>query len=137
MKAAFHISLPCSDLDQTRDFYVNKLGAKAGRQANNWLDINLFGNQITFTKSGKFNFFYQNYSFEGKILPSFHFGVIIDKETYNELYGKFLSAQIEVFNELVFLKDQAGEHNSFFVKDPDDYIVEFKCFTDKKSVFQG
>jgi hypothetical protein len=135
MKAPFHLSLPCYDIEKTKDYYINKLGAKLGRNNDNWLDINLFGNQITFTKSGKFDFHYQNYSFEGKILPSFHFGIIVEHEMWQKLYEEIRSKKIEVFDEISFLKNKKGEHISFFVKDPNNYMIEFKCFTKVTEVF--
>jgi len=136
MKAPFHLSLPCLDVDMTKKFYINKLGAFLGRNNINWVDINLYGNQITFTKSGKFDFHYQNYSFEGKILPSFHFGVIVDNITWENIYSKVKSHKIEVFDEITFLKNKKGEHVSFFVKDPNGYMVEFKRFKEENDIFE-
>ena len=48
MEAKFHLALPCDDLEATKDFYLNVLEARLGRQAKNWVDIDLFGNQLTF-----------------------------------------------------------------------------------------
>lgn len=135
MNKPFHISLPCLDIESTKDFYVHKIGANLGRSNNNWLDIDLYGNQITFTKSGRFNFNYQNYNFEGKILPSFHFGIILDITTWGKAYSKVNAENIEVFDEITFLKGKRGEHISFFVKDPNGYMVEFKSFSNENEVF--
>jgi len=136
MNAPFHLSLPCLDIEATKSFYVDKLGAELGRNAQNWLDINLYGNQITFTKSGKFDFSFQNYSFEGKILPSFHYGIIVDNTIWEKLYQKITAQQIELFEEITFLKGKNGEHSSFFVKDPNDYMVEFKTFAVADAIFK-
>lgn len=136
MQASFHLSLPCIDVESTKNFYVNKLGAAIGRSGTNWIDINLYGNQITFTKSGRFDFNYQNYSFEGKILPSFHFGIIVDITTWGKVYAKVNAANIEVFDEITFLKNKKGEHISFFVKDPNGFMVEFKSFSQEEEVFE-
>lgn len=136
MSKAFHLSLPCFDVDSTKDFYANKLGAEVGRSGINWVDIDLYGNQITFTKSGRFDFNYQNYSFEGKILPSFHFGVIVDITTWGKIYARVNASNIEVFDEITFLKGKNGEHISFFVKDPNDFMVEFKSFSQEENVFK-
>ena len=72
-KAEFHLALPCEDIGKTKDFYTNILGATLGRHTDNWIDINLYGNQITFTKAGTFNFDFKNYRLGDQILPSFHF----------------------------------------------------------------
>ena len=87
MNTSFHLSLPCLDIESTQAFYLS-VGATSGRHAQNWTDINLFNHQITFTKAGKFDFNNPNYVFEGKILPSFHFGVIVDEATWRKVYSK-------------------------------------------------
>ncbi|WP_458628729.1 hypothetical protein [Winogradskyella sp. PC D3.3] len=80
MESSFHMSLPCLSVEDTKNFYTNNIGASIGRTSENWLDINLFNHQLTFIQAEKFNFNSPNYVFEGKLLPSFHFGVIIDVE---------------------------------------------------------
>ncbi|MHA7058522.1 hypothetical protein ACWGOQ_0014965 [Aquimarina sp. M1] len=77
MKAQFHLALPCENIEKTRDFYLYIVGAKQGRSTDTWIDINLYGNQLTFTEAGKFNFDFKNYSLSGQVVPSFHFGVIV------------------------------------------------------------
>ncbi len=135
MKTAFHLSLPCNDVKQTKDFYVNTIGASSGREAEHWVDIDLFGHQITFTQAGKFNFNNPNYVFEGKILPSFHFGVIVGVEVWGQIYARLNEQNLELVTQATFLKEKPGEHLSFFVKDPSEYMLEFKSFKDEDSVF--
>lgn len=131
----FHLALPCRSISVTKHFYVDTLGADLGRHTSNWLDIDLFGNQITFTKSGPFDFAYKSYKFEDTILPSFHYGVIVDKETWISLYASLNDSRYDVTSEVVFLKEKKGEHRSFFVQDPNGYRVEFKCFSQSKDIF--
>lgn len=133
--AEFHLALPCEDLEKTKDFYINKLNAKLGRSTDHWLDVNLCGNQITFTKTGDFSFDFKNYRLGNQILPSFHFGVIVDIETWGKLYSSLSSMDIEVTTEVTFFKNKVGEHLSFFVKDPNGYMVEFKSFKDHREIF--
>ncbi len=136
--SAFHLSLPCLDVEETKAFYLDNIGASSGRQNENWIDINLFGNQITFTKAGKFDFNNPNYVFEGKILPSFHFGVIIDKQTWSKIYAKLTqNKELSVVAQALFLQDRPGEHSSFFIKDPNGYMLEFKTFSQTDSIFDN
>lgn len=86
MDVNFHISLPCRHIDATQKFYTKIIGATKGRKSQNWVDINLFGHQITFTKSGNFKFDYPSYIFEKTVLPSFHFGVILSNDVWQDLY---------------------------------------------------
>ena len=136
MQAPFHMSLPCLNIKETKGFYAN-IGASLGRKNQNWMDVNLFGHQITFIKAEKFNFNSPNYVFEGKILPSFHFGIILDYKTWETIYEKLKSLGLDLVTEATFLKDKAGEHTSFFVKDPNDYMLEFKSFKNLNDMFNS
>ena len=137
MVSAFHLSLPCLSIKATKDFYVNLVGASLGRHTQNWVDVNLFNNQITFTKAGKFDFINPNYLFEGTIIPSFHFGIILDSTSWKRIFEKLKSKQVKLEVEATFLKEKVGEHKSFFVKDPNGYTVEFKCFTNNEDMFNA
>jgi len=136
MKTSFHLSLPCLSVKETKNFYTS-IGASFGRMTQNWVDINLFGHQITFIKAEKFNFNSPNYVFEGKILPSFHLGVVIDRESWDNIYSRLKNQDIELVEQTTFLKDNTGEHTSFFVKDPNDYMLEFKCFKNPDDIFKA
>lgn len=137
MDNLFHLSLPCINLVETKMFYVDTVGASLGRYSNNWVDINLFGHQITFTQAGKFNFNSPNYVFEEKILPSFHFGIILKVDTWGTMYSKLNELNLELVTQATFLKNKSGEHLSFFVKDPNGYMLEFKSFKIIDSIFKA
>ncbi len=136
MNTLFHVSLPCEDIAQTKTFYTDIIGCEIGRNAQHWADINLFGHQVTFTEAGKFTFENPNYVFEGKILPSFHFGIIVTLELWSALYKKLCSTDCEIVHQKTFLNSQKGEHLSFFIKDPDGYMLEFKSFKSQSEIFQ-
>lgn len=135
MASRFHLALPCLSISKVRKFYVDGLGATEGRSAQNWIDINLFGNQMTFTKCGPFNFDTKSYSFNGEILPSFHFGIILEREDWLNLKTTTQQKKIPLKSEVQFLNGKKGEHESFFIEDPNGFTVEFKCFSETKDVF--
>ena len=137
METSFHMSLPCLSVNATKKFYINQIGASVGRMTQNWVDINLFGHQLTFIKAEKFNFNNPNYVFEGKILPSFHFGVIVDVDVWKKIYAKLNDQELELVNQTTFLKDKKGEHSSFFIKDPNGFMLEFKSFKEPKDIFNS
>ena len=137
MATQFHLALPCVSINKTRIFYKDVLGAELGRSAVKWADVNLFSHQITFTECGPFKFDSKSYNFNGDILPSFHFGVILQKEEWNKVRERLESKNIPIASEVKFLENKTGEHQSFFVKDPNDYTVEFKCFTNSSDVFNA
>ena len=135
MNSKFHLALPCINIKETRKFYLEILKAETGRSGENWLDINLYGNQLTFTQAGNFNFDFKSYRFSDHVLPSFHFGVIVNAEVWKNLYGRLSEMDLEITKEATFLKDRTGEHLSFFVRDPNDYMVEFKSFMREGEIF--
>jgi len=133
--SAFHLSLPCYSVTKTKNFYLDTIGAKLGRHSTQWVDINLFGNQITFTKSGEFSFNYKSYKFQDIVLPSFHFGVILGEKTWDTVLHRLSDKNEKPIVTTTFLKDKKGEHSSFFVEDPNGYAVEFKKFKGTEQVF--
>lgn len=133
--SAFHLALPCYSVTKTKNFYIDIIGAKLGRHSSQWVDIDLFGNQITFTKSGEFSFIYKSYKFGDTILPSFHFGVILNEKTWDTIFDRLSDKREEPIVATTFLKDKIGEHTSFFEKDPNGYVVEFKKFKESQQVF--
>lgn len=137
MDTSFHMSLPCLSIKDTKNFYVNTIGATLGRHTQNWMDVNLFGHQLTFIKSGKFDFNSPNYVFEGRILPSFHFGVIVDSIVGKQIYNRLKDAGLEVVTKATFLEGKMGQHSSFFIKDPNDYMLEFKSFKKPNQTFKS
>ncbi len=136
MSASFHMSLPCLSVNATKSFYEDTIGASLGRKTQTWVDVNLFGNQLTFIKAEKFIFNSPNYVFEGKILPSFHFGVIVDLIEWEQIYARLNEQGLELVRQTTFLEGKIGEHVSFFIKDPNDYMLEFKSFKKSDSIFE-
>lgn len=131
----FHISLPCQQLEKTEEFYLSIPGAKLGRKQQNWIDIDFFGNQVTFIEVDS-DFKFSTYQFETSAIPSFHFGIVVkEKRVWNKLF-KELGTRYHV--EIVgFLEGNTGEHHSFFIKDPNGYTIEFKYFTAPNQVFSS
>ncbi|NND94126.1 MAG: bleomycin resistance protein [Flavobacteriales bacterium] len=136
-KTAFHLSLPCYDIDETRQFYVDRLGFKKGRSSENWIDIDILGNQITFLKTLRWRFTDTHYKFEGQILPAFHFGVLVDKDDWIDMRIKCLNDGLCSDEGSSFLVGKKGQHSSLFVEDPNGYMIEFKSFDNPQEVFMS
>ncbi|MCB0446459.1 MAG: VOC family protein [Gelidibacter sp.] len=137
MATQFHLALPCINVNKTRAFYTDVLGATIGRSAIKWADVNLYNNQITFTECGPFKFDCKSYSFNGDILPSFHFGIILNRTEWESILDRLKAKNYKIESQVKFLENKVGEHQSFFVKDPNDFTVEFKCFTNDKEMFKS
>ena len=135
MNAQFHLALPCKNVEETKVFYRDTIMASLGRNTEKWLDVNLFGNQLTFTQAGDFTFDFKNYKLDDYVLPSFHFGVIVPVNTWGEIYTRLFKMDLEITTEATFMQGKRGEHLSFFVQDPNGYMIEFKSFKDVDDVF--
>ncbi|MFN2428822.1 MAG: VOC family protein [Cryomorphaceae bacterium] len=137
MEAPFHLSMPCLSVQKTKAFYIDVLGASLGRNTSGWVDINLYGNQITFTKSGDFKFSYGNYRLGDFVIPAFHFGVLLGREEWENVFSRIEKAEYQPTEKQKFMNGSAGEHQSFFIKDPNGYTVEFKCFKTQAEIFKS
>jgi extradiol dioxygenase family protein len=135
MNAKFHLALPCKEIEETKNFYVDIIGASLGRNTEKWLDVNLFGNQLTFTQAGDFRFDFKSYKLEDYVLPSFHFGIIVPVDIWGKLYTRLFQMDLEVTTEATFMQSKIGEHLSFLVQDPNGYMLEFKSFKDANDIF--
>lgn len=137
MAPRFHLALPCISIHKTKMFYKDSLGAEIGRSDVKWADINLFDHQITFTECGPFKFDCSSYNFNGDILPSFHFGVILLQKEWQTMLDRLNSENLPITSNVKFLENKIGAHQSFFVKDPNGYTVEFKWFDTPSEVFKS
>ncbi|CAM1342072.1 VOC family protein [Tenacibaculum aestuarii] len=135
MNPTFHMSLPCLSIEETIKFYTDELGFSVGRATNEWVDINLFNNQLTFVLVDQFKFDYPNYQFENHALPTFHFGVIVSSDVWEEMYDRVNYWLSDHSVKKTFLKDKHGEHVSFFIKDPNGYTLELKTFIEDDEMF--
>jgi catechol 2,3-dioxygenase-like lactoylglutathione lyase family enzyme len=48
MLTPFHLAINVTDLETTRVFYGEVLGAKEGRSTRSWVDFDFFGHQLSF-----------------------------------------------------------------------------------------
>ena len=136
-KSEFHLSLPCENLSKTITFYTDVLGFQMGRSGSNWCDINFMGHQITFNQARSAIDGGRAYKFENSILPSFHLGVILSRDKWEETYRSLEGKDLIMIAPIRFLSDKVGAHESFFIQDPDDYYIEFKCFDSEDAVFDS
>ena len=132
-----HLAFPVDDLERTRDFYVNGLGCSVGREAETWIDFDLFGHQIsahlrhgTVTDSDK-------NEVDGDSVPIPHFGCILDLESWHSLKEKLVAYGVEFeIGPRIRFAGQPGEQATMFLRDPSGHALEFKAFADIRQVFE-
>ena len=123
----FHLSIPVLDLTSARDFYVNILGARVGRENDQWLDILLWGHQITLQLR------------PDEVLPpdqqgKRHFGVVLPWQEWECQVSKVRSLAHTFFAEpAVLLAGATEEQAKFYLMDPSYNVIEVKAYRDVSS----
>jgi uncharacterized protein len=120
----FHLSIPVADLASAKKFYIDVLEAKAGREHEDWLDILLWGHQITLQKRPT------------EVLPlsrqgKRHFGVTLPWPEWERNVQRLRSLGVEFLSPpLVLLKDSPEEQAKFYLADPSNNVIEVKSYRD-------
>jgi extradiol dioxygenase family protein len=126
----FHLAIPCKNLDETQDFYVDKLNCKLARRYADRVTLNFFGDQVVcHLAPDKIESSVQMY-------PR-HFGVTFKrKEDFEALLELAKQQEIEFFQDVtVRFIGQVEEHLTFFLKDPSNNLLEFKLYKDSKMMY--
>jgi extradiol dioxygenase family protein len=120
-----HIAIPCADLDETSDFYVNKIGCKLARRYSDRVTFNFFGDQLVCHLSP------ESIDPEPKMYPR-HFGItFVDKDKFDALLNRAHENNAPFFKELfIRFPGQREEHHTFFLQDPANNLLEFKYYFD-------
>ena len=91
----FHFAFPVDDLAAARRFYGELLGCPEGRSADRWIDFNLFGHQIVAHLAPEQVRRRSTNPVDGEDVPVPHFGVVLDKQTWERLAGRLTEAGTE------------------------------------------
>ena len=120
----FHLSIPVSDLEVAKRFYVEVLGASIGRENPDWLDVLLWGHQITLQLR------------PAEVLPprqqgKRHFGVTLPWREW-ELAAERVAGSGAEFSAKpqIFQPGFPDEHAKFFLADPSHNVIEIKAYRD-------
>jgi extradiol dioxygenase family protein len=120
----FHLSIPVADLSLAKRFYVGVLGATVGRENDEWLDVLLWGHQITLRCKPT------------EVMPleqqgKRHFGVVLPWETWEREAERVRATGTPFLGEpKVLLHGTEEEQAKFHLVDPSNNIIEFKAYRD-------
>jgi len=128
LESIFHLSFPVRDLRAARDFYCTYLGATVGRDAGEWLDILLFGHQVTLHERPS-----EVLAPEARGVR--HFGVVLPWDRWQAV-GRTLE---DLGCPLVMAPTiaHAGtprEQGKILLCDPSDNLIEIKAYRDVSAV---
>lgn len=130
MNALFHLAFPVHDFALAKAFYHDKLGCQLGRESEHALILSLGAHQLVAHKI-------DNLPAEQQGIYPRHFGLIfLDREEFNQFIQSLNNQQI---NYEIPLKTRFPntrlEHQSFFLKDPSNNLLEFKYYTHPSAIF--
>jgi extradiol dioxygenase family protein len=120
----FHLSIPVADLDAAKRFYTDVLGARVGRTTDDWLDVLLWGHQITLQHlPGEV----RAPEAQGKR----HFGVILPWAEWEALGERLRARGTPLLAPPTVTK--AGtpeEQGKIYLADPSHNVIEIKTYRD-------
>ena len=127
--AIFHLSLPVDSLDAARVFYCGLLGAAPGRETPEWIDVLLFGHQLTL------------HARPDEVLPPGeqgvrHFGAILPWAQWQALAAQLDAAGVDfVMPPTTAHAGSPQEQAKLLLRDPSGNLVEIKAYRDPARVF--
>jgi extradiol dioxygenase family protein len=132
---AFHYAFLVRDLGETRRFYVELLGCREGRSAATWVDLELFGNQLS-CHLGTPPAPVSCGQVDGISVPMPHFGVVVSFDEYERLAARLTAAGVAfVVTPRIRYKGEAGEQGTLFFLDPSGNALELKAFRRPDEMF--
>jgi len=131
----FHLAFPVANIKTTKKWYKEILGCIVGRESDSWVDLNLFGHQIVAHLVNE-NKQIKSNEVDGKEIPAFHFGVILEWKDWEILSERLVKIGVEfVVKPHIRFKGEIGEQATMFFKDPSGNHLEFKAFQSDDSIF--
>ena len=124
MRRIFHLSLPVSDLEAARRFYQRYLGATLGRTEDDWIDVLLWGHQITLQHR------------PDEVLPSAaqgkrHFGAVLPWNEWEALAAHLESLGADFIEPPAVLHASTPEEQAkLYLEDPSHNVIEIKAYRD-------
>ncbi len=126
----FHLSIPVTDIESTKEFYVLGLGCGMGRQSSVAMTLDFHGHQIVAHVTQDLG------PPQASIYPR-HFGLVCQSEReWTEWRDRAQANRLRFFRESC--RRFAGtplEHLSFFLQDPSHNLLEFKYYFNPNAIF--
>lgn len=130
MNTLFHLAFPVHDLTLAKYFYHHQLGFALGRESEQALILEFGNHQIVAHKIDTI------LPPQEGIYPR-HFGLIfLERHEFDAFLEKIRKEQISFEIPLkTRFKDTRIEHQSFFLKDPSNNLLEFKYYQFGSAIF--
>lgn len=123
---AFHLAIPCADLGATEAFYT-QLGCSLARRYEDRLTFDFFGDQLVCHLAP------QEVDVEVRMYPR-HFGITFhQKADFQRVLDLARQRRLRFFKSpFVRFPGRPEQHNTFFLVDPANNLLEFKFYSNSK-----
>lgn len=125
-----HIAIPCADLDEAVRFYGDVLGCRQARRYDDRVTFEFFGAQVVCHLSP------DEVPAEPRMYPR-HFGMtFLQSADYQEVLDR-ARVRGACFHTEPFMRFEGmrEQHQSFFLVDPSNNLVEFKHYDDPEMAY--
>ncbi len=129
-ESIFHLAIPCRDLDEAKEFYVDRLGCRLARRYDDRITLDFFGDQVVYHLSP------DSIDPEPTMYPR-HFGrTFHDRSQFDDVLRLAREQGLHLFREpFVRFEGIREEHETFFLCDPSNNLLEFKFYNDPKMMY--
>ncbi|HEV2701259.1 MAG TPA: VOC family protein [Steroidobacteraceae bacterium] len=118
----FHLSIPVAELGPAKRFYMEVLGASAGRASAEWLDVIIWGHQLTL----------QHRPAETRALEEQgkrHFGVVLPWSEWEQEVRRLRELGVVFLGEPAVMQEGTEEEQAkFYLNDPSNNVIEIKTY---------
>jgi len=133
----FHLAIPVTDIEESKRFYHNLLGAKIGRFSDTWIDFDFFGHQLVCHLSPASISEISN-PVDQEDVPVPHYGVVLDWNEFEKIIKQLEEKKINfIIKPTIRFKGEVGEQAIVFLRDPSGNAIEFKSFRNMDNLFKS
>ena len=133
----FHLAIPVTDIEESKRFYHNLLGAKIGRFSDTWIDFDFFGHQLVCHLSPASISEISN-PVDQEDVPIPHYGVVLDWNEFEAIIKQLEEKKINfIIKPTIRFKGEVGEQAIVFLRDPSGNAIEFKSFRNMDNLFKS
>lgn len=126
----FHLAIPTHDLEKSTEYYVTQLGCRLARTYSDRITLDFFSHQLVCHLAP------DSIELKPKMYPR-HFGMTLrDRNDFDAIYERAKRNKLIFFQERFerFPKTEDA-HESFFLQDPSNNLIEFKYYYDPKKMY--
>ena len=133
----FHLAIPVTDIEESKRFYHNLLGAKIGRFSDTWIDFDFFGHQLVCHLSPA-SISQTSNPVDQEDVPIPHYGVVLDWNEFEAIIKQLEEKKINfIIKPTIRFKGEVGEQAIVFLRDPSGNAIEFKSFRNMDNLFKA